>query len=125
MAKNGRAWRFGDDLNTDIIISGKHKLSITDLDQLSSHAMEAARPEFAARVQKGDYVVGGKNFGCGSSREQAPLVLKHLGVSAVIAKSFARIFYRNALNIGCQQSNASRPTESRRGTYLRSTWKKE
>ncbi|MBS7656736.1 MAG: 3-isopropylmalate dehydratase small subunit [Candidatus Bathyarchaeia archaeon] len=100
MVKRGKAWKFGDDVNTDIIISGKYKFSITDLDQLSKHAMEAARLEFAAKVQKGDFVVGGRNFGCGSSREQAPLVLKHLGVAAVIAKTFARIFYRNAINIG-------------------------
>jgi len=110
MAKSGKAWRFGDDVNTDIIISGKYKLSITDLDQLSRHAMEAAMPEFAAKVQKGDFVVAGKNFGCGSSREQAPLVLQHLGVVAVVARSFARIFYRNALNIGlpaveCEQAD--------------------
>ncbi|MBS7615421.1 3-isopropylmalate dehydratase small subunit [Candidatus Bathyarchaeota archaeon] len=100
MVRRGKAWKFGDDVNTDIIISGKYKFSITDLDQLSKHAMEAARPEFAAKVQKGDFVVGDRNFGCGSSREQAPLVLKHLGVAAVIAKTFARIFYRNAINIG-------------------------
>lgn len=110
MVKSGKSWKFGDDVNTDIIISGKYKLSITDLDQLSKHAMEAAMPDFAEKVQKGDYVVAGKNFGCGSSREQAPLVLMHLGVSAVIAKSFARIFYRNALNIGlpaveCEQAD--------------------
>jgi 3-isopropylmalate/(R)-2-methylmalate dehydratase small subunit len=110
MAKSGKAWKFGDDLNTDIVISGKYKLSITDLDQLSKHAMEAARPDFAAKVQKGDYVVAGRNFGCGSSREQAPLVLMHLGVVAVVARSFARIFYRNALNIGlpaveCEQAD--------------------
>jgi 3-isopropylmalate/(R)-2-methylmalate dehydratase small subunit len=118
MAKSGRAWRFGDDLNTDIIISGKHKLSITDLDQLSSHAMEAARPEFAAEVHKGDYVVAGKNFGCGSSREQAPLVLKHLGVSAVIAESFARIFYRNALNIGLPAVECERADKIAEGDTL-------
>lgn len=110
MVKSGKSWKFGDDVNTDIIISGKYKLSITDLDQLSKHAMEAAMPDFAEKVQKGDYVVAGKNFGCGSSREQAPLILMHLGVSAVIAKSFARIFYRNALNIGlpaveCEQAD--------------------
>lgn len=110
MVKSGKSWKFGDDVNTDIIISGKYKLSITDLDQLSKYAMEAAMPDFAEKVQKGDYVVAGKNFGCGSSREQAPLVLMHLGVSAVIAKSFARIFYRNALNIGlpaveCEQAD--------------------
>jgi 3-isopropylmalate/(R)-2-methylmalate dehydratase small subunit len=110
LVKSGKSWKFGDDVNTDIIISGKYKLSITDLDQLSKHAMEAAMPDFAEKVQKDDYVVAGKNFGCGSSREQAPLVLMHLGVSAVIAKSFARIFYRNALNIGlpaveCEQTD--------------------
>jgi 3-isopropylmalate/(R)-2-methylmalate dehydratase small subunit len=110
MRKHGKAWKFGDDVNTDIIISGKYKLSITDMGELSKHAMEAARPEFAAKVQRGDYVVAGRNFGCGSSREQAPLVLQQLGVAAVIAKSFARIFFRNAINVGlpaveCEQAD--------------------
>ncbi len=96
----GRAWKFGDDVNTDLIIPGKYKLSITDLDELSKHAMEGIDPEFTVKFRKGDIIVAGKNFGCGSSREQAPLVLKHVGVSAIIAKSFARIFYRNAINLG-------------------------
>lgn len=96
----GKVWKFGDDVNTDLIISGKHKYSVTDLDELSKHAMEALMPDFAQRVEKGALIVAGSNFGCGSSREQAPVVLKHLGVAAVIAKSFARIFYRNAINIG-------------------------
>jgi 3-isopropylmalate/(R)-2-methylmalate dehydratase small subunit len=96
----GKVWKFGDDINTDLIIAGKYKLSITGIDELSKHAMEALMPDFAGKVEKGDVIVAGKNFGCGSSREQAPLVLKHLGVAAVIAKSFARIFYRNAINIG-------------------------
>jgi 3-isopropylmalate/(R)-2-methylmalate dehydratase small subunit len=96
----GKTWKFGDNINTDIVIAGKYKLSITDLDELSSHAMEAILPNFAKKVHKGDFIVAGKNFGCGSSREQAPLVLKHLGIAAVIAKSFARIFYRNSINIG-------------------------
>lgn len=100
MQTGGKAWKFGDDINTDYIIAGKYKLSITDLDELSKHTMEAIMPDFAEKVQKGDFVVAGRNFGCGSSREQAPLVLKCLGVAAVIAKSFARIFYRNAINIG-------------------------
>jgi 3-isopropylmalate/(R)-2-methylmalate dehydratase small subunit len=100
LSNRGKAWKFGDDVNTDLIISGKYKVSITDLDQLSKHAMEAVTPDFAEKVRKGDYIVAGRNFGCGSSREQAPLVLRHLGVAAVVAKSFARIFYRNALNIG-------------------------
>ena len=96
----GKVWKFGDDVNTDLIISGKYKLSITDLEELSKHTMEALMPDFAEKVKRGDLIVAGNNFGCGSSREQAPLVLKHLGVAAVIAKSFARIFYRNAINIG-------------------------
>ena len=100
MKIQGKVWKFGEDVNTDLIISGKYKLSITDLDELSKHAMEALMPDFADQVKKGDIIVAGGNFGCGSSREQAPLVLKHLGVAAVIAKSFARIFYRNAMNIG-------------------------
>ena len=100
MGIQGRVWKFGDDVNTDLIISGKHKLTITDLDELSKHAMEALMPDFAEKVHKGDLIVAGNNFGCGSSREQAPVVLKRLGVAAVIGKSFARIFYRNAINIG-------------------------
>jgi len=96
----GRAWRVGDNINTDLIIAGKYKLSITNIDELSKHAMEALIPGFAEKVSKGDVIVAGRNFGCGSSREQAPLVLKHLGIGAVIAESFARIFYRNAINIG-------------------------
>lgn len=96
----GRVWKFGDDINTDLIIAGKYKLSITDIGELSKHAMEALIPGFAEKVSRGDIIVAGKNFGCGSSREQAPLVLKHLGIGAVIAESFARIFYRNAINIG-------------------------
>jgi len=100
MLIQGRVWKFGDDVNTDLIILGKYKLSITDLDELSKHAMEGVDPKFAGKFVKGDLIVAGKNFGCGSSREQAPLVLKHIGVGAVIARSFARIFYRNSINIG-------------------------
>jgi len=96
----GRVWKFGDNINTDLIIAGKYKLSITNLDELSKHAMEALIPNFAEKVKRGDLIVAGRNFGCGSSREQAPLVIKHLGIGAVIAESFARIFYRNAINIG-------------------------
>lgn len=100
MIIRGRVWKFGDDVNTDLIIAGKYKLSITNIGELSKHAMEALIPNFAEKVKSGDLIVAGKNFGCGSSREQAPLVLKHIGIGAVIAKSFARIFYRNAVNIG-------------------------
>ncbi len=96
----GRVWKFGDDISTDLIIPGKYKFKTIDLDELAKHAMEGADPAFASNVSKGDIIVGGENFGCGSSREQAPLVIKHAGVSAVVAKSFARIFYRNSFNVG-------------------------
>jgi 3-isopropylmalate dehydrogenase/3-isopropylmalate/(R)-2-methylmalate dehydratase small subunit len=95
----GRAWRFGDDIDTDIIIPARY-LNTTDVGELASHCMEPVSPDFAKAVQPGDIVVGGKNFGCGSSREHAPLALKGCGVAAVVAASFARIFYRNAFNIG-------------------------
>ena len=96
----GRVWKFGDNVNTDLIIPGKYKLRIADLDELSKHAMEGADPHFVEKFGEGDLIVAGRNFGCGSSREQAPLVLKHIGVGAVIARSFARIFYRNSINVG-------------------------
>ena len=96
----GRAWKLGDDVNTDLIIPGKYKLSITSLDELAKHAMEGVDPHFAEKFGREDLIVAGKNFGGGSSREQAPLVLKHLGVGAIIARSFARIFYRNSVNVG-------------------------
>lgn len=96
----GRVWKFGDDISTDLIISGKYKFRTMDLDELAKHAMEGADPEFPRKVNKGDIIVGGRNFGCGSSREQAPQALKHLGVGAIVAESFARIFYRNAINVG-------------------------
>ncbi|RLE49627.1 MAG: 3-isopropylmalate dehydratase [Candidatus Methanomethylicota archaeon] len=96
----GKVWKFGDDISTDLIIPGKYKFKTIDLDELAKHAMEGADPSFASKISKGDIIVAGKNFGCGSSREQAPLVLKHAGIAAVVAKSFARIFYRNAINIG-------------------------
>jgi len=100
MIIRGMAWKFGDDINTDLIIPGKYKLSITNLDELAKHAMEGVDPRFTEKMVKGDLIVAGRNFGCGSSREQAPLVLRHIGVSTVIAESFARIFYRNSINIG-------------------------
>ena len=97
---HGKVWKFGDDINTDVIIWGKYKYRILDLKELSKHAMEAVDPGFAEKISPGDIIVAGKNFGCGSSREQAPLVLKYAGVGAVVAKSFARIFYRNAFAVG-------------------------
>ena len=95
----GKVFKFHNDLDTDQIIDSQYLLLPT-IDDMKSHAMESQDPTFAERVQPGDFVVGGSNFGCGSSREQAPSVLKALGVKAVIAKSFARIFYRNSINIG-------------------------
>ena len=95
----GRAWKFGDDIDTDIIVPGRY-LIYTDEERLSQHCMEGLDADFAKKCKKGDFIVAGRNFGCGSSREHAPIALKGVGVSAVIAESFARIFYRNATNVG-------------------------
>jgi 3-isopropylmalate/(R)-2-methylmalate dehydratase small subunit len=96
---NMRAWKFGDDIDTDAIIPGRF-LTINNPDELAKHAFEGTRDEFAKNVQEGDVVVGGRNFGCGSSREHAPLALIGAGVKVVIARSFARIFFRNSINVG-------------------------
>jgi len=90
---------FGDDVNTDLIIPGKY-LELVDPEEMAEHAMEGIDPDFPKKIQEGDIVVGGTNFGCGSSREHAPLALKYAGIGAVIAESFARIYYRNSINIG-------------------------
>jgi len=95
----GGIWKFGDNIDTDVIIPGKY-LRTKNMEVFAAHAMEGIDPEFAKRVKQGDIIVAGTNFGCGSSREQAPLALKYAGVSCVIAKSFARIFFRNAINVG-------------------------
>lgn len=95
----GRAWKFGDDVDTDVIIPARY-LNSSDPAELAAHCMEDADPEFSRKVGAGDIVIAGKNFGCGSSREHAPVALKAAGVSCVVAESFARIFYRNAINIG-------------------------
>jgi len=89
-----------DNVNTDYIISGRYKFHIQDPKELARHIFEDIDPDFSGKVEKGDFVVAGDNFGCGSSREQAPQALKASGIGAVLAKSFARIFYRNAFNIG-------------------------
>ncbi len=96
----GRAFKFGDSISTDHIVPGRLLHLRSNLPELAKHVLEDADPTFAQRVQKGDFVAAGKNFGLGSSREHAPLVIKLVGVSAVLAKSVARIFYRNAINIG-------------------------
>ncbi|CAD7768741.1 Isopropylmalate/citramalate isomerase small subunit [Candidatus Methanoperedenaceae archaeon GB37] len=102
----GKVWRFPDNIDTDLIIPGKY-LRTTDLSVFAAHAMEGIDPDFAKKVGKGDIIVSGRNFGCGSSREQAPLALKHAGVGCVVAESFARIFFRNAINVGLPIMEAS------------------
>lgn len=95
----GKVWSFGDDINTDLIIPARY-LNTTDHKELAAHLMEDEDPDFPNKVTAGDIIVAKKNFGCGSSREHAPIAIKAAGVSAVIARSYARIFYRNAINIG-------------------------
>jgi len=100
MVKTGKAWKFGDDISTDHIAPGRLFHLRTNLPELAKHVLEDADSEFARKMSPGDFVVAGSNFGLGSSREHAPQVLKISGVNAVLAKSFARIFFRNAINIG-------------------------
>ena len=99
MQAKGRVFKYGDNVDTDVIIPARY-LNITDGMELAKHCMEDIDKEFVTKVEKGDIIVAQKNFGCGSSREHAPLVIKCAGVSCVIAETFARIFYRNAINIG-------------------------
>ncbi len=99
MHLHGRVHKYGDDVDTDVILPGKY-LSITDPKEMAPHCLEGIDPEFSRRVKPEDIVVAGQNFGSGSSREQAPLALLHSGVACVVARSFARIFYRNAINLG-------------------------
>ena len=96
----GRVWRYGDDVNTDVIFPGKYTYSISDPREMAQHALEDLDPTFVANVQPGDIIVAGKNWGCGSSREQAVTCLKEAGVGAIVARSFARIYFRNAINAG-------------------------
>lgn len=96
----GKVWRYGDDVNTDVIFPGRYTYQIMPPEEMARHAMEDLDPGFAAAVRPGDVVVAGKNFGCGSSREQAAACLKAAGVQAVVARSFARIYFRNAINLG-------------------------
>jgi 3-isopropylmalate/(R)-2-methylmalate dehydratase small subunit len=100
MPMQGKVHKLGDDINTDYIISGRYKFSITDPQELAKKVFEDLDPSFASKIKRGDFIVAGENFGCGSSREQAPQALKATGINAVIAKYYARIFYRNAVNLG-------------------------
>ncbi|MBN1847092.1 MAG: 3-isopropylmalate dehydratase small subunit [Deltaproteobacteria bacterium] len=104
----GKTWKFGDNIDTDVIIPARF-LNLSDKSELAKHCFADLRPDFVKEVQEGDIIVGGNNFGCGSSREHAPLAIKESGIGAIIAKSYARIFYRNAFNIGlpileCQEA---------------------
>lgn len=99
MKYSGRVFKYGDNVDTDVIIPARY-LTTTSAEELAKHCMEPVDPEFVNKVKPGDVMVAGKNFGCGSSREHAPLVIKTLGVSCVVASTYARIFYRNAINIG-------------------------
>jgi 3-isopropylmalate dehydratase small subunit len=95
----GRVWKFGDNIDTDAIIPARY-LTTSDPETLAAHCMEDADPQFAKKIRVGDIMVAGENFGCGSSREHAPIAIKAAGISCVVARSFARIFYRNAFNMG-------------------------
>jgi 3-isopropylmalate/(R)-2-methylmalate dehydratase small subunit len=118
MKVRGTVWQFGDDVDTDAIIPARY-LNISDPQELARHCMEAADPAFARQVKPGAIIVAGKNFGCGSSREHAPLCIKAAGVSCVIAAGFARIFYRNAFNIGLPILESREAAEaSRQGDEL-------
>ncbi len=113
MTFTGKAWKFGDDVNTDEIIPARY-LSLTEPEKLAEHVMEDADAEFPSKVRKGDIIVAGKNFGCGSSREHAPVAIKGAGVACVIAKSYARIFFRNAFNMGLLIFESPEAAESTR-----------
>jgi 3-isopropylmalate/(R)-2-methylmalate dehydratase small subunit len=118
MMIKGKVHKFGDDINTDDIISAKYLVS-TDARELGKHCMESIKPEFTSVVKEGDIIVAGKNFGCGSSREHAPLAIKGCGIKAVIAKSFAAIFFRNAINIGLPFLESNDADKIKEGEELR------
>ncbi len=117
MKIEGKVWKFGNDIDTDLIIPARY-LNNSDPEHLAKHCMEDADPEFAQKVSAGDIVVGGKNFGCGSSREHAPIAIKAAGVSCVIAPSFARIFYRNAFNTGLAILECENADQLKSGDHL-------
>ena len=113
----GAAWRFGDNVDTDVIIPGKYL--ILPADEAAEHVMAGIRPGFAQEVSAGDVIVGGKNFGTGSSRESAPLAIKAAGIDAIVAKSFARIFFRNCINVGLAPVECARADEIDEGMRVR------
>ena len=100
MVIKGKVWKYGDDVNTDVIFPGKYTYTINDPNEMAKHALEDLDPSFVSGVEKNDIIVAGKNFGCGSSREQAATCLKFSNVGAVIAKSFSRLYFRNGINTG-------------------------
>ena len=113
MLVKGRAWKYGDNVDTDVIIPARY-LNVSTTEELAAHCMEDIDPNFAGLAKPGDLIIAGENFGCGSSREHAPISIKGAGVSCVIASSFARIFYRNAINIGLpilESADAARDIE--------------
>lgn len=113
----GNVWKFGNDIDTDAVIPGRY-LTINTQKELAEHAFEGVRPEFAGEVKPGDIIIGGTNFGCGSSREHAPLALKGAQVKCIIAKSFARIFFRNSINIGLPLLECAETDRIREGDEL-------
>lgn len=117
MILKGKAWKYGDDINTDLIIPARY-LNTSDPLELAKHCMEDEDIDFSKKISKGDFIVAGKNFGCGSSREHAPISIKFAGISAVIAKSFARIFYRNAFNMGLLILECNEADEIKTGDVL-------
>ncbi len=115
----GKVWKYGDDVNTDVIYAGKYTYQQMRPEEMASHALEDLDPEFAKDVRPGDVIVAGKNFGCGSSREQAAACLRAAGVQAVVAKSFARIYFRNAINLGLPVLKSEEASENlKSGDYV-------
>ncbi len=114
----GKVWKFGENIDTDLIIAARY-LNTSEPSELAKHVMEDADPDFVSKMEKGDIIVAGENFGCGSSREHAPIALKAAGVSAVIAPTFARIFYRNAFNMGLPIFELPEANEIREGDIVR------
>jgi len=112
MRIRGKVWKLGDNINTDLIIAGRYKYDSLDMKELAKHAFEDLDPTLAQKIKPGDIIVAGKNFGCGSSREQAPEEIKALGVSAIVAESFARIFFKNAVNNGLAPIESKRISEA-------------